>query len=358
MRGMRCRLLLVATLLGGLLPGTSMAAPDDTTSRLEQAEAALAALDERTSMAVEDYNEAAALLERLQTQRAETEVRVGALSTEIAELEGLTAAFVRQMYMRGPSSSLAIVLDADEVADAGRNLAVMDRITRHRHAQLELLGVRRGELDAAQDALATQVATATEREQSLARVQADLDAMLADQRGEVQALRDEVERARRLEEQRRRAAEERAAEERAAEAAAAAAPPPAPAPPPPPAPAPVGTRQGADTAIQAAMSQLGKPYRYGASGPDAYDCSGLTSWAWAQAGVQLPRSSRMQYAGTTRISRDDVRPGDLVFYGSPIHHVAMYIGDTSVVEAPYTGANVRVRDDGMLRDDIVGYGRV
>jgi peptidoglycan DL-endopeptidase CwlO len=105
------------------------------------------------------------------------------------------------------------------------------------------------------------------------------------------------------------------------------------------------------------MAQVGKPYRWGGNGPNSFDCSGLTSFAWARAGVDLPRTSRDQYAGTTRISRGDLRPGDLIFYHSPISHVAMYIGDGRVVEAPNSGNNVRVRDDGLTRSGIVGYGR-
>jgi cell wall-associated NlpC family hydrolase len=100
---------------------------------------------------------------------------------------------------------------------------------------------------------------------------------------------------------------------------------------------------------------VGKPHRWGASGPDAYDCSGLTMWAWAQAGVSIPRTSRTQYAGTPRVSRGDWQPGDLLFFGSPIHHVGMYIGNGQMVEAPYSGQNVRVNS--AHRRDYVGAGR-
>jgi cell wall-associated NlpC family hydrolase len=75
--------------------------------------------------------------------------------------------------------------------------------------------------------------------------------------------------------------------------------------------------------VQAALSQVGKPYQWGGVGPNAYDCSGLTMWAWAHAGVSLPHSSQMQYEATARESQSDWQPGDLLFFGSPIHHVAM-----------------------------------
>jgi cell wall-associated NlpC family hydrolase len=78
-------------------------------------------------------------------------------------------------------------------------------------------------------------------------------------------------------------------------------------------------------------------------------------FSWAQAGVGLPHNSGAQYAATARVSQGDWQPGDLLFYGSPIHHVAMYIGGGRVVEAPYTGTTVRVAS--ALRSDYVGAGR-
>lgn len=109
---------------------------------------------------------------------------------------------------------------------------------------------------------------------------------------------------------------------------------------------------------QTALDQVGDPYYYGGSGPDSFDCSGLTSFAWRAVGVELPHNSGAQASATTSIARHEVRVGDLVFYGSPIHHVAMYIGDGKVVEAPSWGKSVRVTAEGWHRGDIVGYGRV
>lgn len=111
-------------------------------------------------------------------------------------------------------------------------------------------------------------------------------------------------------------------------------------------------------AVQVALAQLGKPYRWGAAGPHRFDCSGLMYYSWRQVGVTLPRSSRAQHGGTQRISRSELRPGDLVFYHSPISHVAMYIGDGRVVDAPGSGRTVRIRNDGLTRRGVVGFGRV
>ena len=99
----------------------------------------------------------------------------------------------------------------------------------------------------------------------------------------------------------------------------------------------------AGVAIKAALSQLGIRYRFGAKSPgSAFDCSGLTSWAWEVAGVGIPRTSRTQYAGLTRIPTAAVQPGDLIFSGYPIHHVGMYLGNGQYVHAPRTGDVVKV----------------
>ncbi|MFL6163095.1 MAG: NlpC/P60 family protein [Jatrophihabitantaceae bacterium] len=99
---------------------------------------------------------------------------------------------------------------------------------------------------------------------------------------------------------------------------------------------------GAATAIQVARAQLGKPYSWGASGPDAYDCSGLTSYSWGHAGVSLPHSAAAQQGMGSPVSRDNLSPGDLVFFGSPAYHVALYLGDGMIIHAPTSGDVVKI----------------
>lgn len=105
----------------------------------------------------------------------------------------------------------------------------------------------------------------------------------------------------------------------------------------------------AAAAIRAALGKLGAPYQWGASGPDRFDCSGLTSWAYAQAGVTLPRTSREQWSAGPHPTLADLAPGDLLFWGTnpanpaTIHHVALYLGGGRMVAAPHTGAVVSIR---------------
>ena len=98
----------------------------------------------------------------------------------------------------------------------------------------------------------------------------------------------------------------------------------------------------AAAAVRYAMAQVGKAYVYGAAGPNAYDCSGLTMASWAAAGVGLPHSSSAQYGSGTHISASQLQPGDLVFYYHPISHVGMYIGNGMIVNAENPSTGVRV----------------
>lgn len=98
----------------------------------------------------------------------------------------------------------------------------------------------------------------------------------------------------------------------------------------------------AAVAVKFALAQVGKSYVYGAVGPNSYDCSGLTMRAWGAAGVGLPHSSRAQQGSGTRVAESELQPGDLVFYYSPVSHVAMYIGNGMIVEARNPRADVVV----------------
>ncbi|MFN8194926.1 MAG: NlpC/P60 family protein [Nocardioidaceae bacterium] len=108
------------------------------------------------------------------------------------------------------------------------------------------------------------------------------------------------------------------------------------------APSDVPVSGRASAAVHYALAQVGKAYVYGAAGPNAFDCSGLTMMAWAQAGVGLPHSSSAQYGSGPHVAASNLQPGDLVFYYSPISHVGMYIGNGMIVHAANPGAGVRV----------------
>lgn len=117
------------------------------------------------------------------------------------------------------------------------------------------------------------------------------------------------------------------------------------APKPKPAPRPVvqppSVSGAAGKAVAAAYSQLGVPYVFATSSPGvSFDCSGLTSWAWSQAGVSIPRTSQAQWAALPHVALDQIQPGDLIFFYSDVHHVGIYVGNGTIIHAPYTGSTV------------------
>jgi cell wall-associated NlpC family hydrolase len=130
--------------------------------------------------------------------------------------------------------------------------------------------------------------------------------------------------------------------------------PPAKSPPPPP--------SGAQLAIDYARAQLGKPYEWGAAGPDSFDCSGLTMRAWQRAGVSLPHWSVAQARMVTRVSYAQLRPGDLIFWSdngqaSGTYHVGLYIGAGKMIHAPRPGKVVEIQNVFYWRPPSF-YGRV
>jgi peptidoglycan DL-endopeptidase CwlO len=121
-----------------------------------------------------------------------------------------------------------------------------------------------------------------------------------------------------------------------------------------PLPAPVATTP---TALTWAFSELGKPYVWGGTGPNSFDCSGLTQFVWRQAGVSIPRVAADQDSWAIPVPLSELLPGDLVFYGrTDIHHVGIYIGAGLMINAPHTGDVVRVSS--IWWSDLAGFGRV
>ena len=124
-----------------------------------------------------------------------------------------------------------------------------------------------------------------------------------------------------------------------APAAAPAAAYSAPAPAPVPAPKPVGQR-----IVEIAQSKIGSPYVYGAAGPDAFDCSGFTSWVYAQAGKSIPRTSQAQASAGQNVPLSQIQPGDIVVYYGGASHVAIYAGNGQIIDALNSGIPVGYRD--------------
>ena len=383
---------LVALLAASLLPAPvarAAAAPADTPAgqiagkkaEAERIERELEEQGRRVSILAEDLNESRLEAERLagEVSAVEAQVRETVRQMEAArtrlKLRAVTA------YMRGghlPAVGLVADGPADEMglrqayvgALVGQDRGAVDDLD----AAREEGQARRAQLEAAQRASQEALAQVENRRRAAAAAAAAQRATLEQVQGELSDLvaaearrraEEEARRAKAILAAREAAAREaarraQAAREAAARRSATAPVPTAPAPAPGGAPRPTGTAggptAGAETAVAEAKRQLGKPYEWGAAGPDSFDCSGLTSWAWKAAGKSLSHSSRAQYSETVRVPVEQVQLGDLVFYGEPIHHVGIYVGDGRMVEASETGTPVRYAS--IYRTDIVGVGRV
>jgi cell wall-associated NlpC family hydrolase len=234
---------------------------------------------------------------------------------------------------------------------------------RHTSVQLERArqtGLEQARVEAARKAAEARAAAAARRAEA-ARVAAAARA---------------AENARQAAAEQRAADEKRAADQRAADAAKST---PDPAPSNPPSSSgggggggggssgggggggsSDGTSSGAEMAIAYARAQIGKPYQWAADGPSSFDCSGLTMRAWQQGGVSLPHYTVAQYQQAQKVALSDLRRGDLVFFASnsdyhSIYHVGLYIGAGQMIEAPYTGENVRISS--IWRSSLFGAAR-
>jgi cell wall-associated NlpC family hydrolase len=336
----------VVALLPGVTQVNSQAAPKR--ADLRAAEERLHELERDFELVVEDYNLVGERLEDIQIEIAGTRLIVDRTERRMSVRQDAADAVATELYMGGSATGLEAVLGAESLADAETRLLYLQESEDAQLEVFESLDAARLELESRISDLEEAQAKARAAEERLAELREEVESKLVEQKDEITELNRQIEAA-----ARRREAREQAALEAARDAAAAASVQPGAtninAPPPP-----KGNSAGA-TAVRAALSQLGKPYVWAAEGPDSYDCSGLTLWAWAHAGVSLPHNSGMQYAATKRVAESDWQPGDLLFFGSPIHHVGMYVGDGQMIEAPYTGQVVRIIS--ASRSDYVGAGR-
>ncbi len=360
---------------------------DDQRRRVEQIADELDSLDNQLGELEEAHAAALDRLDQLAIEIQHAQVRVDAQSAELSTLQGQLADIAVEKFMSGGSSGLTPLFSSAEgfIDDLERNELARVALDQgagtgdEMQVLVEQFAEDKAALDSKKNEQAQLVASLVVRQQEGEALTVELQQKYAQAQTELgQAIVDEQER--------RAAAAAAAAQARFAAAAAqqqAAAsstarggggsgtaptatgdtgntgdtgdtgdtggsgndvgPVAAPAATPAPAPSAPAPASTAGIATGAAQGQLGVPYKFAASSPGvAFDCSGLTKYAWGKAGVYLPHQSAAQFASTPHVPKDQAQPGDLIFYYSPIGHVALYLGGGMMIHAPATGDVVKI----------------
>ncbi|HEX6230987.1 MAG TPA: NlpC/P60 family protein [Actinomycetota bacterium] len=321
--------------LSASLGSVSLSSAAPSREDVERAEDRLDALNQEFSLLVEELNQARIRLQEVQVRLDEVK-REGSRARAAAEraMASLNSSAARAY--QGVGTRISVLFEATSLADFSDRLEFIGSM-----AQADADLAAEAEL-ARQEAgwLADELRAAVEeREAILADLAAKQDQIRA-KISEAKELYETLDREYREAVAERQAAREAAAAQAAQEEQQAAPVANAPSPIPPP-PAPNGSVQAV---LDAAYSMIGTPYRWGGSSPETgFDCSGFTMWAWSHAGVSLPHSSAMQYSSLPHVAREDLQPGDLVFFYSPISHVGIYVGGGRMIDSPHTGTVVQVR---------------
>jgi cell wall-associated NlpC family hydrolase len=353
-----------ASLATGVLATGPAASAQSVKAQIASAQRQLRQLNGQAEAASERYNAARIKLAGAEQAASGAQSRLSSAQAKVAKLQSSVTAFAVAAY-RGDASTSLMTLAAN--GSTGQLIGRVSSLQAISASEGEtLVGVaaaQRTEEQAQSDAsaaLAAQrsatTALAADRRQieaAASKEQTILSHLQAKEREIIRAAR-----ARAAREAAQRAAARLAAQKTAAAAAARAV---VSQPVSPPAPTPVrhvAAAGGAATAVAWAYREIGKPYVWGAAGPNSFDCSGLAQYVWAKAGVYLAHFTGDQWNEGTHVARADVEPGDLVFFATntsdpaTIHHVGIYVGGGMMIDAPFTGADVR--KEPAFRSDYIG----
>ncbi len=288
-------------------------------------------LDSQVEIAAEAYNEANAKYQKVTAKVKSAEKRLADLTAHQKKVQLHLDTRAASMYRSGPLGFLEILFGANSFEEFSTNWDVLKQLNEQDAAAVADLKKTRAGVTQTKDELKVTQAQAKKERDSLAAQKAAIEKKLAERTRLLKGLESEI------------AALEREAEEKARRSYV------------PPARDTGGNpgTQPKSGVVAIAKSKLGCPYVWAADGPNTFDCSGFTMWVYAQVGVSLPHSSRAQYSCGPHVSRANLQPGDLVFFGrSVIHHVGIYVGGGMFIHAPSTGDVVKISS--LNRSDYVG----
>jgi len=352
-------------------PTNAGAAPatDLTTARAHAKQLAtqIDANNTRIEILDEQYNQTQASITEATNKIAAAQLQLDASAAHAIAVRHEVTARAAELYMGGGTPSALPDLDTMTVRQLGARAKYSNAATNHDQHLLDEIKVAQEQLSSERADLQRRRAAADAQTKQLSRARREIEhAMTAQQdvltkvKGQIATLVANIAAAnQRAEEAQARAAMQRlAAQQQATSTSASSSSSSLPrghAQSAGPAVATPPAGSGAGVAVSVAEAQLGKPYVYAGAGPDVFDCSGLTMYAWGKAGVSMSHSATDQYNMFPHVSIDQLQPGDLLVFGHPIHHVGMYVGGGTMIEAPHTGAVVRYAS--IYRSDYVGASR-
>jgi cell wall-associated NlpC family hydrolase len=364
---------MVATLLSAT-PASATPSGDlnSLNAQAQRIENQIQADQQRADVLDEQYLEAQSAVAAAQAQIVDGERAIGVAEAQVATLENRLGSRAARLYMGAGNTDLFSSLDTNNAESLGSRAKYGEAAAQTDTRLIDNLTVQQDQLRVQRQALEKQKAEAQSRQNAAAAARAAIQSITQQQQqllGSVKgAIRQKVNE---IAAARAAAAEAAAraafARQQAAAAAAAAAAANAATNTvgsvgqsrsnnvgidPGNIPAPSG---GASAAIAYARAQLGKPYQYAGTGPDSFDCSGLTMMAWAAGGVSMSHNAAAQSSEFPQVPESALEPGDLVFFGNPIHHVGLYVGGGTMIEAPQTGEFVHYASIG--RPDYAGAAR-
>jgi cell wall-associated NlpC family hydrolase len=298
-------------------------------------------LDAKAEVATERYNVANDRLGHVTAQAKASERKIAQLKARTKKLQTGLDSRVAEMY-RNPLVFLDVLLSSRSFDDFNTMLAVLTSISSKDANTVAQLKVTKAQADSEHAKLVSAQAEASRQRSAMKADSSAVRSQLAARQRVLSGLNADVKKL--LAQQQaaeNAAARQRALALRARQRAASSS-----------GGSPSNSGGGSDSvpssgsrgtdAVAWAEKALGRPYAWGGSGPDSFDCSGLTMWAYSHVGVSLPHSSSGQSGSGPHVSRDSLQPGDLVFFGSPIHHVGMYVGGGDFIESPHSGAVVKI----------------
>jgi cell wall-associated NlpC family hydrolase len=295
-----------------------VAAPSHATPDIDSVQSRVDRLYKQAEQASERYNDARLELKKSTTRLKALHSDLHRQRSKVASIRQEVAASVVAQYQGQALSSTSQLMLSDDPDTFINQLTTVSEYNDQRSQMMSDFAVQAKRLEMRQASAKRELTRVAATKKKLGTEKARIDEKAAEAKDLLGKLQD------------RAAARASRSQERTAPAAPSA----------PPASAPASGRAAA--AVQYAMAQVGKAYVYGAAGPSAFDCSGLTMMAWQQAGVSLPHSSGAQMSSGTPVQQSELQPGDLVFYYSPVSHVGMYIGNGQIVNALNPGAGIKV----------------